>query len=278
MVSLSQFARSLDGHVPRHWLALAANLVLSTRRGDDRRFEADPRGYWVNRQPEMTIVSPDLHTSHHDQVRTATLGTWCQIYTPVAGDIVFDIGAGIGEETVIFSELVGNSGRVVSIEAHPRTFECLKETIARSGLNNVVPIHCAIADTDGLFRISNIDEHLNNRLVDTGGFEVPARSLDSLAVELGFPSIDFLKMNIEGAEDPATAGMQAVAARVRHGTISCHDFIAEGGGSETFRTRERVGATLERLGFKLSRRTGAEKPWLRDIIYADRPAPGDVHR
>src|SRR5436309_804767 len=46
-------------------------------------------------------------------------------YTPQAGETVFDIGAGIGAETLLFSRLVGRFGCVVSFEAHPRTYERL---------------------------------------------------------------------------------------------------------------------------------------------------------
>ena len=43
-------------------------------------------------------------------------------YTPQPGDAVIAVGAGIGRETLLFSQLVGDRGRVVALEAHPRTY------------------------------------------------------------------------------------------------------------------------------------------------------------
>ena len=41
---------------------------------------------------------------------------------PQPGDIVLDVGAGTGTEALPLSQLVGDKGKVVSIEAHPATF------------------------------------------------------------------------------------------------------------------------------------------------------------
>jgi ubiquinone/menaquinone biosynthesis C-methylase UbiE len=42
-----------------------------------------------------------------------------------AGDWVLDVGANIGQYTLRLSELVGESGRVISFEPVPETFELL---------------------------------------------------------------------------------------------------------------------------------------------------------
>ena len=273
MRTFSTLARELDGYVPRSWLALVANSMLLLRPRDRRRFAVDVAGRWVNCQPGMTIVSPDLHTAHHDQLRSATLDTWCQAYMPKTGDTVIDVGAGIGEEAIFFSKLVGKTGRVICVEAHPGTFNCLEATVHRSRLENVLPIHCAITDHDGLSRISDFDEHLANRLVTGGGGTViPSRTIESLVKELGITSIDFLKMNIEGAERTAVDGMRGIARTIRHCAISCHDFIADAGGAASFRTKRHVSSVLLDEGFVLSTHDRPDRPWLRDVIYAQHRA------
>lgn len=275
MHTLSELGRQFGGRLPRPWLAAGANLLLLFRRGDQRRFAVDSDGRWINRQPGMTIVSPDLHTSHQYQLRSAVRETWCHDYIPREGDLVIDVGAGIGEEAVVFSEMVGASGRVVSIEAHPRTFACLEQTIARSRLSNVTPVHCAISDRDAVVRISDDEDHLGNTLLEEGGIEVPGRSLDSLARELGIDKVGLLKMNIEGAERTAIRGMGAIAPAIGHVAISCHDFVADRGGGDFFRTRDAVSSALVEYGFSLDPRREAERPWLRDIVYATR-APSSL--
>ena len=272
MPSLFQLARSLDGVIPRGAIAAAANLLFSLKGSADRRFSVDDQGNWVNRQREATFVSPDIFTSQFEQVRARVFQDWCYGYTPKAGDIVVDIGAGIGEEAVVFSKLVGPAGRVIAVEAHPQTFACLEGTIARSRLDNVIPVQCAITDSDGEITISDGNEHLANTIVEGGGgTQVRSRSLDSLLDELKVTRTDFMKMNIEGAERAAIKGMTKSAPNMRHVAISCHDFVADAGGSEQFRTRDFVEGALRDYGFEIDRRTEAPHPWHRDALFGRRP-------
>jgi FkbM family methyltransferase len=249
------------------WIARVASLAY---RGSD--FSVDDQGRWVNRQAEATFVSPIFHTKSYAAVNDWVLDNWTWGYRPRAGDTVIDVGAGIGEEAVIFSRLVGESGRVISIEAHPRTFSCLQETIRRSGLTNVTSVHCAIAEQDGELSIDDGDLHLANSVIgQRGNLKVPARSLDSLADELGLGEIALVRMNIEGAERLAVRGMSRFAPQVRNAVISCHDFIpSEYGGSPEFRTRDDVRAALEAQGLMISTRPDAAEAWVRDYLYGRR--------
>jgi FkbM family methyltransferase len=191
-------------------------------------------------------------------------------YTPRAGDVVFDIGAGIGAETLLFSRLVGHSGSVVSAEAHPRTYKRLVDLCNVNGLANVTPLQVAVWDTDGVVLISDLEHHLQNTVFERGehGIEVPARRIDTIAAELGITTIDLLKMNIEGAERLAIQGMGVLLTNTRHVCISCHDFLADDGGSEELRTKAFVRAFLGEAGFQVTTRDDAPDPWTRDYVYA----------
>ena len=113
--------------------------------------------------------------------------------------------------------------------------------------------------------------HVANSVLDGGGgVTVRSRSLDSLLDELGIATVDLLKMNIEGAEQAAVKGMANSARRMRYVAISCHDFIADAGGSEQFRTREFIKAALRDHGFEIAQRTDAPHPWLRDTVFGRR--------
>ena len=50
---------------------------------------------------------------------SASLDYWTHVYRPQPGDTVIDVGAGIGIDTLALSPLVGSTGRIYSIEAHP---------------------------------------------------------------------------------------------------------------------------------------------------------------
>jgi FkbM family methyltransferase len=240
-------------------------------RGDPRRFSVDRSGNWVNTQPEATFVCPDLHTSPFEQVKARIAGYWFQYYTPGNGDVVIDVGAGIGEDTVILSHLVGASGRVHAIEAHPATFQCLRSTAERCGLTNIEIHQLAITHNSGSVSISDDAHHLANSIViDSGGISVEAQSLDHFIEQVGHPAIAFLKMNIEGAERPALMGLNRQASKIGHMAISCHDFVAEAGAGEQFRTKDAVRKRLTELGFVVAERSGAASPWEADVLFARR--------
>lgn len=240
-------------------------------RGDPRRFWVDRDGHWLNIQPEATFVSPDIYTRFYAQVEASVIDYWCAYERPQLGDTIIDVGAGIGDDVVVFSKLVGPTGRVIAIEAHPNTFACLQGTIERSGLTNVVAVQCAIADRDGTLTMSDDSEHLANSVLKVkGGIEVPAKTLDTLLIELGINEVGLLKMNIEGAERPAMAGMTQSAPRIRNVAISCHDFVADAGGGDDFRTREFVRPALEAMGYVVRQRSEPAHPWLRDTLYGTR--------
>ncbi len=225
----------------------------------DRRFSVDADGDRVTRQREATFVCPDISPSRYDYIRDQIADNWLYQYRPASGDVVFDIGAGIGEEAVV----LGHMGcRVVSIEAHPRTFRCLAKTVAASAMGNVRPLQCAIMDRDGEITIGDTDDHLANGIGASDGVRVPARSVASLCAELGIGTIDFLKMNIEGAEREAVHGFGDVA--IRHMVISCHDFL----GVDALRTMAPVRAALEAQGYRIATRPDHPLSYTRANLYA----------
>ena len=233
-----------------------ANLIFS-----GRSFSIDEDGHWVCAQPEATIVSPVPWALRYTVLDKTVRDEWFYRYTPGPCDIAFDAGSGIGEEAVVLAKLCQH---VVAIEAHPDTFRCLQETLRRSGLSNVTPIFGALAEKDGELKISTRDNHLANSVVaGDGDTVVPARSLQSLCRELGIGRVNFLKMNIEGAERLAVKGFGEVP--IKHVAVSCHDFI---GGSD-YQTGEEVAAALSGRGYKLERRADHPRPWTRHVLYAE---------
>jgi FkbM family methyltransferase len=228
-------------------------------------------GAWIHHYRGAKIPHASFGRAAPPAVFTAQAREMCLYeYIPQAGDVVFDIGAGVGAEMLLFSRLVGPSGRVVSVEAHPRTYRRLLDLCKANGLPNVTPLQVAVSDADGAVAISDLDHHLRNTVLeaDGAGIEVPARRIDTLAGELGIDRIDLLKMNIEGAERQAIQGMGGVLATTRHVCISCHDFLANDGGPEELRTKSFVHDFLVERGFRVITRDEAPESWTRDYLYA----------
>jgi len=195
-----------------------------------------------------------------------------QEYTPQPGDTVIDVGAGAGEEVELFSKLVGPTGRVYAIEAHPATFAALERRCAQAGLANVVPVHTAVSDRAGTVSFSDDESYLENRITDDPtGVSVPARTLDELIEEWSLAEIAFLKLNIEGAEGSALRGLARTASHVRQIAVSCHDFLADRGGDPANRTSGPVRRLLGEYGFAVTRRrAGDRRHWTRPYLYGSR--------
>jgi hypothetical protein len=138
----------------------------------------------------------------------------------------------------------------------------------------------AASDAEGIVTVSDLgDLDRNTILADIGGITVPARALDAVARELGITRVDFLKMNIEGAEQLAIQGMSWLIERTEHVCIACHDFVADMPefdetamliSSDRMRTKELVRHFLVEHGFRVSTNPGAADPWARDYLYGGR--------
>jgi len=188
-------------------------------------------------------------------------------YLPKEGDTIVDVGAGTGWETLFFSRSVGKSGRVISIEAHPRTFRCLSKMCEKNRLENVTLVQAAVGDQEREVQLSDSSEHEGNSIIRVGsGIRVPGTTLDYIFRSLGLLRVDFLKMNIEGAERLALSGKGEMVRKTKNVCISCHDFLAEEGGPNELRTKANVISFLKQNGFAVSLRE-SEGPWIRDFVY-----------
>ena len=250
----------------RFILATAATAYASARAR--RPSWVFYHGAWVHRYSEGTIVEPELCLHNLSEIQEHVIDYFMHLYAPAPGDIVVDIGAGTGWETLCFSRRVGPGGRVISIEAHPPTFACLEDMCRRNRLDNVVLMNYAVADSQSEFLISDGAEHLANSIVgNKSGIPVQGATLDQIVISLDLPRVDFLKMNIEGAELMAIAGMADVIRKTRYVCICCHDFVADRSGREEVRSKATIIAFLQRNGFDVIVRKSDPRGWIRDTVY-----------
>src|SRR3989344_326562 len=128
------------------------------------------------------------------------------------GDIVLDIGAHIGYYTLIFAKLVGNNGRVYAFEPNPTNFAILKKNIELNEYKNVVLIQKAVSDKCSKIKLFLADINTgDHRIYDSHDgrkfIEVESIKLDDYFKDFR-KNINFIKMDIQGAESCAIYGMQ----------------------------------------------------------------------
>jgi len=257
--------KSLNRSGLRFILAASAATLATIRAG--KLCKVSYEGEWVQRFPSCTLVEPRLSLWTPQKIERLVTDFFMYQYRPKYGDTIVDVGAGTGWETLFFSREVGMSGRVISIEAHPTVFRCLSKMRAENRLENVTLVQAAVADQEGEIQLSDSPEHEANSIIGAdSGIRVACTTLDHIFRSLELSCVDFLKMNIEGAERLALSGMGQMVRKTRNVCIACHDFLADEGGPNEFRTKADVIAFLKQNGFVVSLRE-SEGDFLRNYVY-----------
>jgi len=132
------------------------------------------------------------------------------------GDIVFDIGANIGQSACRYSKLVGSTGEVYSFEPVNSNFRLLNKMKIILRLKNVTTFNVAIGERSGtkcigipIMKNSNIEVGTRASLRYSENeyknaifrFEnVKLKTIDELMIELNLNRLDVIKSDTEGNE------------------------------------------------------------------------------
>ena len=148
---------------------------------------------------------------------------------------VFDVGANVGELTLLFSRFVGENGRIHSFEASRAAFRKLEIVCRTTNRRNVKLNHLGVSDKSGLIRLHVYDDNylsFNSQavrqisefgapVVSVETEETPAVTIDDYCRENKIEQIDLLKIDVEGAELQVMRGAQQMLAAKK---IKCLTF------------------------------------------------------
>jgi len=139
-------------------------------------------------------------------------GVYEQFSRPEEGDIVIDVGAHAGMFTTKAAKLVGDSGLVVAVEPEPRNLALLRHNIESHNLTNVKVISQAIYSEKTTVRLylQDLSVHHSLSYRSPDYIEVEADSLDNIISRLGLDHVDFIKIDVEGAELEILKGAEKV--------------------------------------------------------------------
>lgn len=222
------------------------------------------RGLWIRRVGKDYFPDPEIWKPDEPNW-TRWAGTaakfvkdvndyWFHVYHPKPGDVIVDIGAGRGEDVFVFSRAVGPEGHVWAVEPHPVSYKALKKLCELNKLTNVTPLNYACVEEPSHLQIETLPVWESNyiRSGDPAPTSFPVEGVRFDDLRLG--RIDYLKMNIEGAERFALPGCEKSLALIPFTTVAAHDFRAARGEGEEFRTLAFVRGFLTRSGFQLKTR------------------------
>jgi FkbM family methyltransferase len=226
----------------------------------------------LNNNINVDAVKVLGHTMYLDQNDCLNL-SWNKIYEAYEtkimkslikpGDVVVDLGAFIGYYTLIFAEIVGQSGQVVAFEPRPSNAQILRKNIQVNNYSNVLVEEKAVSDVEGKITLYLCtDNHGMNRLYKSAycdeSVEVECITLDSYFKNSN-KKIDFIKMDVEGSEYGVLEGMTRILEKNNNIKILLEfnpSSIIEYG-----KTPEELIGLLNSYGFniyRLNRRTKAK--------------------
>jgi FkbM family methyltransferase len=183
-------------------------------------------------------------------------------FLPKQGDIVVDIGAHMGRYTIIGSKRVGAQGRVVAIEAHPENFEMLNRNIKLNQLTNVIPLNYAVYSKETKIKLylpevesgyTIYNTIMSNRARTEDKFvEVNANTLDYILQSKGITYVNWIKIDVEGAEFEVLKGASNVLSKSKDIAL-----LIEVHGLDNYRPiLEFVSSYNFKIEFEKSNKTG----------------------
>lgn len=200
-------------------------------------------------------------------------GAYEKYYELKKGEFVVDAGAHIGTFTVKAAKAVGEAGMVVAIEPEVNNLKLLQRNIEVNKLRNVVIVSKGIWGAKEKLKLNlsrqTMGQHslYRNHFYETDNAnefeEVEVDTLDNILGELGVKEVDFIKMDIEGAEIEAIKGMDETLRNNDVNLAIAAYHIVE--GKTTDKT---IIPWLREKGFEIQKRGG--------IVYAQKRASANM--
>ncbi|MDT8390384.1 MAG: FkbM family methyltransferase [Lentisphaeria bacterium] len=161
-------------------------------------------GHVMELNPHETVDCGLLfHPQLYDYNEIAYLKKNC-----AEGDVFFDVGANIGFYSLMASDLVGESGRVVAVEADPAVFQSLRGNIRRNNVANVTAVNNGASSENEVLELClNTEGNSGGNTFlpdhsapDARTVPVACKPLAEIQRAVGVRKIDGMKIDIEGME------------------------------------------------------------------------------
>ncbi|MEM3622763.1 MAG: FkbM family methyltransferase [Candidatus Bathyarchaeia archaeon] len=127
------------------------------------------------------------------------------------GNVFLDVGAHIGKYTIPAAKIVGVNGFVVAVEPNPENCKILLKNVQLNKLRNVEVVNIAAWNRKEILKLfiaEDSGQHSIKRNFGFGFVTVPALPLDHLLNELDLDRIDYIKIDVEGAEFEVLEGLK----------------------------------------------------------------------
>jgi len=131
------------------------------------------------------------------------------------GDVIVDVGANSGLYSIFYSKLVGNTGAVHAFEPDTETFVMLQENISLNNCTNIATYNLALSNKASIIEMVSFDpdgfkpkdgdsfkyiKEVAPGSVNNGGNTMTAIKMDDVPELQAIKKIDYIKIDVEGAE------------------------------------------------------------------------------
>lgn len=218
------------------------DLIGQLNEGAYRVYQRDGYRIWLNTSESRDMAKRAV--GRYEPEKFAALNKRLK-----AGQTVLDIGANKGDFALFAASRVGPTGHVVAVEPHPDNVGWLRKSVALNGFRTVTIKEAALADTSGEapLHIGPKSGHhaLEPLSRDRGTITVAIDTLDQVWRDLQQPTLDIVKIDVEGAEDRVVAGGRTILAQCRPVIfLDVHDI-----GSDRLAA---LNATFAELGYAIA--------------------------
>ena len=152
-------------------------------------------------------------------------GVYSDVLNQKKDMVIMDVGANSG---LVTKHMRDYASKVYAIEPSLEHFLCLEKNKEFNEWDNVEVFNMALADKDGEMVLHTLDSNrtCHSLINDYGqeGHKVKTKGFDTFMDENGIDKVDFVKFDVEGAEDLIlrSEGFKKVAERVKAIEVEFH--------------------------------------------------------
>ena len=192
---------------------------LWTHRLNDRVSLAKLKGFSIYVQDEDAAVGQHVKRDKYEPNVTAVFRERVR-----PGMNVLDVGANIGYFTMLSASLVGSSGSVTAIEPNPESAKLLEASRRANSFDNVSVLQVAAGRELGLLVLhGSYSNAMTSAIPDDAAAVITSTTVPSVKIDDLIPKdkkIDFVKIDVEGAEYNALLGASEMIKRCRPTIVS----------------------------------------------------------
>lgn len=176
--------------------------------------------YEIDKKPHPKY---GIHLNHIDNLLNLKINDYerkklLERFPIKTGDVVLELGAFCGFGTMKLSNMVGEQGQVIAVEADKINYKILEKNIKNNKLTNVKILNKGIWNSKGelsLYKESNQRNSLVEELLDNveNSEKIEVDSIDNILKKFEIKQVDFVTMEINAAEIEALKGMGNVLSQ-----------------------------------------------------------------